>query len=567
MKKISYLFLPLLLFAFTSELLAQAPKWMDKARQSVFSVVTFDAEGNVKGNGNAFFVSEDGVALSDYNLFRGASRAVAISTQGQQLPVACILGANDLFDVIKFKVEVAKKVTPLPIAQTQPTEGATIYLLPYSTQKSRTYTQGTLQAIDKATGDYGFYTLALPLKEKMVSCPLMTASGEVFGLAQRASGPDTATTSYAMDARYAMDLKITPLSLMDHTLQSIAIRKALPDTEEEALITLYMASTQLTADRYMALLDDFIAQYPQSADGYMRRASQRMFMGTDEASMKLIEQDMDQALQVGSKPDEVRYNRSRLIYNYLINGHSGYKDWSYTKALNEINQAIATNPLPMYKQLVGDICFADQKYADALKAYEEVNQTNLASPSTFYSAAKTKELLEAPAEEVLALLDSCVVRFTTPYTSEAAPYLLERAQARMNAKQARGAVADFDAYFEASKGQVNDLFYSFRAQAALQSRQFQRALDDWTKAIEINPKELTYRAELAVVNIRVGRNEEAIKQLQEALSIDANYAEAYRLMGLAYVQMKKKEEARKHFEKAKTLGAPDIDALIEKHCK
>ena len=567
MKKISYLFLTFLLLTLTAESNAQAPKWLDKARQSVFSVVTFDAEGNVKGNGNAFFVSEDGVALSDYNLFRGASRAVAINTQGQQQPVACILGANDLFDVIKFKVDVAKKVTPLPIAQAQPTEGTTVYLLPYSTQKSRTFTQGTLQAIDKATGDYGFYTLALPLKEKMVSCPLMTATGEVFGLAQRASGPDTATTSYAMDARYAMDLKITPLSLMDHTLQSIAIRKALPDTEEEALVTLYMASTQLTADRYMTLLDDFIAQYPQSADGYMRRASQRMFMGTDEASMKLIEQDMDQALQVGSKPDEVRYNRSRLIYNYLINGHSGYKDWSYTKALDEVNQAIASNPLPMYKQLVGDICFADQKYADALKAYEEVNQTNLASPATFYSAAKTKEMLEAPTEEVVALLDSCVARFTTPYTSEAAPYLLERAQARMNAKQARGAVADYDAYFEASKGQVNDLFYSLRAQAALQSRQFQRALDDWAKAIEINPKELTYRAELAVVNIRVGRNEEAIKQLQEALTIDANYAEAYRLMGLAYVQMKKKEEARKHFEKAKALGAPDIDALIAKHCK
>ena len=31
--------------------------------------------------------------------------------------------------------------------------------------------------------------------------------------------------------------------------------------------------------------------------------------------------------------------------------------------------------------------------------------------------------------------------------------------------------------------------------------------------------------------------------------------------------MKKKEEARKHFEKAKALGAPDIDALIAKQCK
>ena len=72
MKKISYLFLTFLLLTLTAESNAQAPKWLDKARQSVFSVVTFDAEGNVKGNGNAFFVSEDGVALSDYNLFRGA---------------------------------------------------------------------------------------------------------------------------------------------------------------------------------------------------------------------------------------------------------------------------------------------------------------------------------------------------------------------------------------------------------------------------------------------------------------------------------------------------------------
>ena len=41
--------------------------------------------------------------------------------------------------------------------------------------------------------------------------------------------------------------------------------------------------------------------------------------------------------------------------------------------------------------------------------------------------------MQAPAEEVLALMDSCVARFTQPYTEEAAPYLLERAQARMNA--------------------------------------------------------------------------------------------------------------------------------------
>ena len=45
----------------------------------------------------------------------------------------------------------------------------------------------------------------------------------------------------------------------------------------------------------------------------------------------------------------------------------------------------------------------------------------LASPATFFSAANTKELMQAPAEEVLALMDSCVARFTQPYT-EAVSY-------------------------------------------------------------------------------------------------------------------------------------------------
>lgn len=66
-----------------------------------------------------------------------------------------------------------------------------------------------------------------------------------------------------------------------------------------------------------------------------------------------------------------------------------------------------------------------------------MNQSNLASAATFFSAAKTKELMKAPAEEVVALMDSCMARFSEPYTEEAAPYLLERAQARMNANQAR----------------------------------------------------------------------------------------------------------------------------------
>lgn len=548
--------------------MAQAPKWVEKAKHAVFSVVTYDKNDQILNTGNGFFVTEDGVALSDYTLFKGAQRAVIIDNEGRQMPVLNIMGADDMYDVVKFRVGIEKKVTALPIATRQPAAGTLVYLLPYSTQKGRTCTTGHLKSADKVEGNYLYYTLELPLKDKMISCPLTDAEGAVFGLAQKSSGQDTATICYAVDARYAMDQKISALSYNDETLTNIGIKKALPDTEEQALIFLYMASTQLTPEKYMEVLNDYIEQYPNSTDGYIRRATQLLSTSQDEATLKQVAADMDQALKVASLEEAVRFDRAKLIYNYMLtNPATPHEDWSFDKALEEIQQAIDLQALPVYVQLKGDILFAKQDYPGALTAYEQVNHSDMASPTSYFSAAQTKEMMKAPATEVLALMDSCIALCPQPYTNTTGPYLLARAQALLNANQARKAMLDYDAYYKAMNGNVNAAFYYYREQAAMQARQYQRALDDLAKAIELAPDELLYRAELAVVNIRVGRSEEAIRILQEALKIEPEYAEAYRLMGQAYIQLQKKNEACESFTKAKELGDPNVDALIKKHCK
>lgn len=567
MKKNLLLTLVLCLLAQWS--VAQAPKWVEKAKRAVFSVVTYDENDKILNTGNGFFVTEDGIALSDYRLFKGAQRAVVINSEGTQMPVDVILGANDMYDVVKFRVAISgKKVPALVVSATAPAVGASVYLLPYSTQKDRSYTAGQVKEDSKIEGNFHYYTLDMRLKDKMVSCPVMTADGQVFGLAQKSSGKDTATICYAVGADYVMEQKIKPLSFNDHTLSSIGIKKGLPDTEEQALVFLYMASSQLTPEKYAELLNDFIARYPNSADGYLRRANNQMFLSKEAASMDKVAADMDKALEVTQKKDDAYFNRAKLIYNYrLTNPETVYKDWTYDKALEEVRKAMAVEELPIYIQLEGDIQFAKKDYAAALASYEKVNTTNLVSPATYFSAAKTKELMEAAPEEILALMDSCIARCVQPFTEENAPYLLERAQMRMNAGQARGAMLDYDEYYKAVRGNVNDVFYYYREQASFQAKQFQRALDDIAKAIELNPKELTYRSELAVVNIRVGRHEEAINVLKGALEIDPDYAEAYRLIGVAQLQLKRNKEACASFAKAKELGDPNVDALIEKHCK
>ena len=568
MKKI--LILPLLLFFLVQGSMAQTPKWVEKAKRAVFSVVTYDKNDKMLNTGNGFFVSEDGLALSDYTLFKGAERAVVITSEGKQMPVSLILGANDMYDVIKFRVAITeKKVPALIVAKTAPAVGADAWMLPYSTQKSIACVTGKVKDVSKVAGEYHYYTLGMQMKDKMVSCPVMNAEGQVFGIAQKSSGIDTVTTCYAAGAAFAMAQKISALSLGDAALKKIGIRKGLPETEDQALVYLFMASSSLSGDDYEKLLDDFIRQFPANADGYLRRANYYAAKGKDDQAWydKAVA-DFNQALKVAQKKDDVYYNIGKLIYAYqLSKPEKTYKDWTYDTALQNVRQAIAIDPLPIYIQMEGDILFAQQDYAGALAAYEKVNASNIASPATFFSAAKTKELAKGDPKEVVALMDSCIARCPQPITADFAPYLLERAQMNMNAGQPRNAMLDYDAYHTAVKGEVNDVFYYYREQAALKARQFQRALDDIVKAIEMNPTDLTYQAEHAVVNLRVGRYEEAIQILNNILKADPKYAEAYRLLGLCQIQLKKTDEACGNFKKAKELGDPNVDELITKYCK
>lgn len=81
-----------------------AQAWSKKAAQAVFTLKTFKADGTLLGSANGVFVSENGEAVSSFAPFRGADRAVVIDAQGKEWPVETMMGANDMYDVAKFKV-------------------------------------------------------------------------------------------------------------------------------------------------------------------------------------------------------------------------------------------------------------------------------------------------------------------------------------------------------------------------------------------------------------------------------------------------------------------------------
>ena len=547
---------------------AQAPKWAEKAKKAVFSVVTYDKENKIKGTGNGFYIDAQGTALSDYTLFENAARAVVINADGKQQDVSRILGANSMYDIVKFNTPIDKKQTTLTLASQPAKVGETVYLLPYSTQKATTLQTGKVTSVDSIGNNSFYYTLEMKTGEKTVSCPIMNANGEVLGLIQK-NASDESMESYAIGASYGASLAISALSMNDGALNKIGIKKALPDTEEQALVFLYMSSEQMDKETYLSILNDFLSQYPHSMEGYIRRANYYMSM-KDTSKYPLADEDLKKAIEVSSSKEDAMFQVAKAMYSYLISqeGKEGYEEWSYDKTLELISDAIQKNNQPLYVQLEGDILFAQGKYGEAFNCYDKVNQSSLASAATFYSASKAKQLTEgSDINEVLALMDSAIVKLSKPYFGEAAPYFYERADLRAQAGKYREAVMDYNTFYDAVSGDVTAYFYFQREQAEMQCRMYQQALNDINKAVEMAPEEVDYWVEKGSVHLRVNQLDEAIAAFNKALSMNDQYAAAYRMLGYCQAMQKKNKEACANFAKAKELGDEVVDQLIEKYCK
>ena len=256
------------------------------------------------------------------------------------------MGANDLYDVIKFKTGVNKKSATLDPAVQGGKTGEQIYLLPYSTQKSVEGQTGTITKVDTISNESLYYTLNMKTTEKTVSCPIMNAEGQVIGMLQKNTEADS-PESYAIGISFVKGLSISALSGTDMALNSIGIKKGLPEDESQALVYLYISSSQLNGEDYLELLNDFISRYPNNMEGYLRRAS---FYLSQEGRGADAEKDLKEMFNVATKKEEAHYNAAKLLYDYNLSlgEKQPYSDWNFDKALKEINEAVALAPEGLY---------------------------------------------------------------------------------------------------------------------------------------------------------------------------------------------------------------------------
>ena len=122
-------------------------------------------------------------------------------------------------------------------------------------------------------------------------------------------------------------------------------------------------------------------------------------------------------------------------------------------------------------------------------------------------------------------------------------------------------------YEKLMSANINDNFYYIRHQAHIQARLYQQALNDINQAIQMNPQETLYYAEKASLQVRVGLFDDAIVTAKECIAIAPDNSDGYLFLGLAQCMKGDKRQGIDNLKKAKDLGDPQADGLIEKYSK
>lgn len=536
MKRISIIIMTLVLCA--SSLMAQ-PGPVQKVSKSVFTLTTFNKDGGIIASTQGVFIDNKGTAISTFKPFVGATKASIVDASGKSMNVDAILGADELYDVAKFRIIGA--TTAAPIASKASVAGEKVWLVPYSIKKSP-FQQEDISSVENFMTTYNYYIFSSSVPENAVGCPFVNKNGQVIGL-MHTNGQTT-----AIDANYAKQLKVTGLSTLDAALRETGIRTALPDTEQDAITMMTLKKGQIPVDVYNEYTQEFINKFPTSAFGYKEKALYLVDQEKYDEAAKL----MEEGIKKSTAKDEAHSNYADLIYQKIAyKGDSTYTAWTLDKAIDEAQKAYAAKPQPVYKHQEAQINFLKGNYQKACDMFLDLTKSNLNGGELYFEAAQAKTHLKAPAQEIEVLLDSAIS--VGARTGMAGNYYLARANFLNEQGQYRRAIQDYNMYDSIARPVDASFFYT-RYQCETKLRMWQPALLDIARACYLAPKQPTFFAEWASLDLRVKRYDEGISAATHCTELAPEYADGYLLLGLLQKEKGLKDEAIKNLKKAQELG-------------
>lgn len=188
MRKLNYFLMSMcfpLLF-YVSLLPAQAqelPQIVKKIAPSTVIIFTYDKNGEIRGQGSGFFISQDGDIITNRHVFAGSHSAEVKTADGKVYPVTQIVAESKEADIVRAKVNVPKSVPFLSLSNSIPEVGERIVVIGNPLGLERTVSDGIVSASREIPGFGRIYQITAPLSSGSSGSPVVNMKGEVIGVA------------------------------------------------------------------------------------------------------------------------------------------------------------------------------------------------------------------------------------------------------------------------------------------------------------------------------------------------------------------------------------------------
>lgn len=190
------------------------------AQRATVQIRALDSRGGVDGLGSGFFVSPDGVIVTNFHVVQDAHALQVETFDGEVYDNVYYVTSDPRRDIAVLKVPV-EGATPLRLgSDTAAVVGAEVYAMGHPLGQTSTFSDGLVSA-NRTVEGVSMIQISAPISSGSSGGPVMDTRGEVIGVATMVlSGGQN--LNYAVPARY-----IRPLLATGETPQRFA-RSQLP---------------------------------------------------------------------------------------------------------------------------------------------------------------------------------------------------------------------------------------------------------------------------------------------------------------------------------------------------
>ncbi len=174
----------------TSKMKLSASQISERVSPSVFYVEVYDSSNKVLGSGSGFFVSSNGVAVTNYHVIEDTAGAQITTIYGEKYNVSDIIAFDKNLDIAIIRIErtstTGKTVSGFPALTLADSDniraGQPIYALGSPVGLQNTISDGIISNVNQVVDGSAFIQITAPISHGSSGGALVNEYGEVIGI-------------------------------------------------------------------------------------------------------------------------------------------------------------------------------------------------------------------------------------------------------------------------------------------------------------------------------------------------------------------------------------------------